>query len=153
MQYWWQSPHYCTYLSMQGKILNNEWIMIVYRRIQSLKRGLRDGAPLHTIYHTHKKMKKSQYPNTSGQSRNPALHLCTSLARIRQQFQKYKFPLYRVTQKKARVHFKWYLLYLDTDCPYFTGHGRINNREYTKTPVGAETTSTLCWILLQDRFV
>ena len=51
----------------------------------------------------------------------------------------------RVTQKNGpRVHFMCFLLYLFTDCPYFTGHGRINDCEYTKTPLGAETKNTLC---------
>ena len=35
-------------------------------------------------------------------------------------------------KKRGRVHFMWYLLYSFTDCPYFTGHGRINNHEYTR---------------------
>ena len=33
----------------------------------------------------------------------------------------------------------WYLLYLFTNCPYFTVHGRINDHECTKTPVRAGT--------------
>ena len=36
-----------------------------------------------------------------------------------------------------------YLLYLFTDCLYFTGHGRIDDPEYTKTAVGAGTKNTL----------
>ena len=42
-----------------------------------------------------------------------------------------------------RVHLNWYLFNLLANCPYFTEHGRINDCEYTKTSIGAETKNVL----------